>query len=104
MSGRSLQKDRGAIPREPSDGGGKAAILGPFGRHPELYPDDTQNGREVIRNVLKRLAAMRAFKREENSSVSLDHAAEAVGMTPQQVDDMYRLLATADYDDRYVIP
>jgi nitrate reductase / nitrite oxidoreductase, beta subunit len=60
---------------------------------------------EVIRNVLKRLAAMRAFKREENLSGQPDHAAaEAVGMTPQQVDDMYRLLAIAKYEDRYVIP
>lgn len=60
---------------------------------------------EVIRNVLKRLAAMRTFKREENLTGQPDHAAaEAVGMSAQQVEDMYRLLAIAKYEDRYVIP
>ena len=30
--------------------------------------------------------------------------ADAVGMTPDEVEDMYRLLAIAKYDERYVIP
>ena len=30
--------------------------------------------------------------------------AAAVGMTPRDIEDMYRLLAIAKYEDRYVIP
>ena len=32
------------------------------------------------------------------------HIPHAVGMTEEQMDDMYRLLAIAKYEDRYVIP
>jgi hypothetical protein len=39
MSGRSLQRDRGAILIEPSDGGVHKAILGPYGRHPDTVPE-----------------------------------------------------------------
>ena len=60
---------------------------------------------EVIRGVLKRLAAMRRYMRELNISGEGDTAvAAAVGMTPQDIEDMYRLLAIAKYEDRYVIP
>ncbi|MFJ3812210.1 hypothetical protein ACIPWE_38345 [Streptomyces sp. NPDC090073] len=31
-------------------------------------------------------------------------AAEAVGMAPREIEEMYRLLAIAKYEDRYVIP
>ena len=47
-SGRSLQRDRGAIPREPSVGQPSQAILGPHGRHPEYVLDDTDKGREAF--------------------------------------------------------
>ena len=33
-----------------------------------------------------------------------EDAAKAVGMTGMQIERMYRLLAIAKYDDRYVIP
>jgi nitrate reductase beta subunit len=60
---------------------------------------------EVIRNVLKRLAAMRRFMRELNITGEGDtDVAAAVGMTPRDIVDMYRLLAIAKYEDRYVIP
>ncbi|HET7591110.1 MAG TPA: nitrate reductase subunit beta [Solirubrobacterales bacterium] len=60
---------------------------------------------EVIRGVLRRLAAMRAHmrKREVLGEHDTDTPA-AVGMDVEDVEDMYRLLAIADYDDRYVIP
>ena len=35
MSGQGLQRDRGAIPLKPSEGGVDTAILGPYGRHPD---------------------------------------------------------------------
>jgi nitrate reductase beta subunit len=55
--------------------------------------------------ALRRLAAMRAYQRRVNLGEPRDESiAAAVGMTGQQIDDMYRLLAIAKYDERYVIP
>ncbi|WP_329416812.1 nitrate reductase subunit beta [Streptomyces sp. NBC_00704] len=55
--------------------------------------------------VLRRLAAMRAYMRDINlGREPNDDIPEAVGMTGEQVYDMYRLLALAKYDERYVIP
>jgi nitrate reductase beta subunit len=55
--------------------------------------------------VLRRLAAMRSFMRDINMGRDPDESiAQAVGMTGEQVYDMYRLLAIAKYDERYVIP
>jgi nitrate reductase beta subunit len=60
---------------------------------------------EVIRHVLKRLTAMRRHmrKREVGGVVEEQYAAE-VGMSVSDIEAMYRLLAIAKYDDRYVIP
>jgi nitrate reductase / nitrite oxidoreductase, beta subunit len=59
----------------------------------------------VVRDVLRRLAAMRAFMRKrEVLKVDDAEVAREVGMDPQQLVDMYRLLAIAKYEDRYVIP
>ena len=58
-----------------------------------------------VRNVLARLAAMRSFMRDVNLGREPDLAvADAVGMTPEDIEDMHRLLAIAKYDERYVIP
>jgi nitrate reductase beta subunit len=58
-----------------------------------------------VRAVLNRLAAMRAYQRRINLGEPRDESiATAVGMTGRQMDDMYRLLAIAKYDERYVIP
>jgi len=55
--------------------------------------------------VLQRLAAMRAYQRRINLGEDRDESiAAAVGMTGEQMDDMYRLLAIAKYEERYVIP
>src|SRR5690606_24418972 len=55
--------------------------------------------------VLRRLAAMRSYMRDINLGREPQEAiAEAVGMTGEQLYDMYRLLALAKYDERYVIP
>ena len=65
----------------------------------------TAGNPEPIRGVLNRLAAMRAYQRRINLGEPKDPGiAEAVGMTAQQIEDMYRLLAIARYEDRYVIP
>ncbi|MEV6306598.1 nitrate reductase subunit beta [Actinoplanes sp. NPDC051861] len=55
--------------------------------------------------VLRRLAAMRSYMRDLNLGRDADERIpEAVGMTGEQIYDMYRLLALAKYDERYVIP
>lgn len=60
---------------------------------------------EVIRGVLHRLAAMRAYMRKrEVLGETDDTLPEAVAMTGPELERMYRLLAIADYEDRYVIP
>ncbi|WP_025618186.1 nitrate reductase subunit beta [Salinispora cortesiana] len=58
-----------------------------------------------VRAALGRLAAMRAYQRRSNLGETPDDAIPAsVGMTTDEVDDMYRLLAVAKYEQRYVIP
>ncbi|WP_043660053.1 nitrate reductase subunit beta [Thermocrispum municipale] len=58
-----------------------------------------------VNGVLRRLAAMRSYMRDIN--LGREPRAEipaTVGMTEEQMYDMYRLLALAKYDERYVIP
>jgi nitrate reductase beta subunit len=51
------------------------------------------------------LAAMRAYMRRINLGDDPDETiAEAVNLTGKDIEEMYRLLALAKYDDRYVIP
>jgi nitrate reductase / nitrite oxidoreductase, beta subunit len=58
-----------------------------------------------VDRVLKRLAAMRAYLRDLNlGREPRPEIAERVGMTEEQLVEMYRLLAIAKYEDRYVIP
>jgi nitrate reductase beta subunit len=55
--------------------------------------------------VLRRLAAMRSYMRDINLGRDPDPSIPAaVGLTGEEVYDMYRLLALAKYDERYVIP
>ncbi|MEV6067478.1 nitrate reductase subunit beta [Nocardia sp. NPDC052001] len=55
--------------------------------------------------VLRRLAAMRSYMRDINlGRPSRPEIAERVGMTEESLYDMYRLLAIAKYEERYVIP
>ncbi|MGZ4610753.1 MAG: nitrate reductase subunit beta, partial [Actinomycetes bacterium] len=55
--------------------------------------------------VLHKLAAMRSYMRDINMGRDPDETIPAaVGMTGEQMYDMYRLLAIAKYDERYVIP
>jgi len=59
----------------------------------------------VIENVLRRLAGMRSYMRDINlGRETQPHIPASVGMTEEQMYQMYRLLAIAKYDERYVIP
>jgi len=60
---------------------------------------------EPVQRVLRTLAAMRAHMRRVNLGEELDESiAAGVGLTVEQIEAMYRLLAIAKYEDRYVIP
>jgi nitrate reductase beta subunit len=65
----------------------------------------TAGDTEAVQNVLRRLAAMRSYMRDVNlGRETQPHIAESVGMTEEQIYQMYRLLALAKYEERYVIP
>jgi nitrate reductase / nitrite oxidoreductase, beta subunit len=60
---------------------------------------------EVIRGVLHRLAAMRAYMRKREVLGERDETLpRAAGLAGADLERMYRLLAIAKYDERYVIP
>jgi len=58
-----------------------------------------------VNNVLKKLAAMRAYMRDINLGRDpQDEIPASVGMGGEAMYEMFRLLAIAKYADRYVIP
>ncbi len=58
-----------------------------------------------VLKALERLLAMRAFKREQTVHGKTDVALlQQTGLTPAQVEDMYQILAIANYEDRFVVP
>ncbi|HEX5967234.1 MAG TPA: nitrate reductase subunit beta, partial [Intrasporangium sp.] len=58
-----------------------------------------------VSEVLRKLAAMRSFMRDINLGGDPDASiAESVGMDAEAMYEMFRLLAIAKYDERYVIP
>jgi nitrate reductase beta subunit len=60
---------------------------------------------DTVSAVLRRLAAMRSFMRDINLGGDPDESiAQAVGMDAESMYEMFRLLAIAKYEDRYVIP
>ncbi|WP_067860269.1 nitrate reductase subunit beta [Nocardia shimofusensis] len=65
----------------------------------------TAGDRTPVVEVLRKLAAMRSYMRDINlGREPREEVANAVGMSGEQVYDMFRLLALAKYDERYVIP
>ena len=60
---------------------------------------------QPIRQALAKLVALREFMRKKTvDSVEHPDVPEALGLSAEQYEDMYRLLAIADYEDRFVIP
>lgn len=65
----------------------------------------TAGDEKPVKLALKRLLAMRAYKRSEQVDGVQDlNVLESVGLSVAQCEDMYRYLAIANYEDRYVIP
>jgi nitrate reductase / nitrite oxidoreductase, beta subunit len=60
---------------------------------------------EPVDGVLRKLAAMRSYMRDINLGREPDDSIPAaVGMSGESMYEMFRLLALAKYDERYVIP
>ena len=58
-----------------------------------------------IITALERMLAMRAFMRAKTIDGVIDHAVAArVGLTPEAIEEMYQIMAIANYEDRFVIP
>ena len=65
----------------------------------------TAGDADTVRAVLRKLAAVRAMMRA--AQLGLDPGGDlpaSVGASESDLEDLYRLLAIAKYDDRYVIP
>ena len=65
----------------------------------------TAGDEQPIVLALERMLAMRSYMRSKtvDNSIDLD-VLKQVGLTQSQVEDMYRYLAIANYEDRFVIP
>ena len=60
---------------------------------------------EVVESTLRKLSAMRSYMRDINlGREPRPEIPAAVGMDQESIYEMYRLLAIAKYEDRYVIP
>lgn len=59
----------------------------------------------AVKGSLQRMAMMRSYMRAQNTQRDFDTSRlERVGLTERQAKDMYRLLAIAKHEDRFVIP
>jgi len=62
------------------------------------------NDKPVV-DALKRLLAMRHYKRSQTvDGVNNTDVLEQVGLDEHLVEDMYKYMAIANYEDRFVIP
>ena len=58
-----------------------------------------------VANALERMLAMRAYQRGKHvDGVVNQNVLEQVGLSTAQVEDMYKTMAIANYEDRFVIP
>lgn len=58
-----------------------------------------------IVQALERMLAMRSYMRSKTVEGVTDAGiADRVGLTPALIEDMYKIMALADYEDRFVIP
>jgi nitrate reductase beta subunit len=102
-------------PLSPITAAANAGQIGAFGELPDVrslripvqYLANllTAGDEAPVIRALERMLAMRAYMRDrhvekrENATVL-----QQAGMTPGQVEEMYRYMAIANYEDRFVIP
>jgi nitrate reductase beta subunit len=65
----------------------------------------TAGDEQPIASGLERMLAMRTYMRAKTVDGVIDEAvAKKVGLTPGQIEEMYHIMAIANYEDRFVIP
>ncbi|MGB6970199.1 MAG: nitrate reductase subunit beta, partial [Methyloceanibacter sp.] len=65
----------------------------------------TAGKEEPITLALERMLAMRAYMRAKTVDGVIDEdIAGRVALQPEQIDEMYHIMAIANYEDRFVIP
>ncbi len=65
----------------------------------------TAGNEEPVAKALETMLAMRAYMRAKTVDGVTDEAiARKVGMSAAQIEEMYRVMAIANYEDRFVIP
>ncbi len=65
----------------------------------------TGGNEKPVAEALQRMLGMRAYMRAKTVDGVLDEAlAERVGLTPRRIEEMYHVMAIANYEDRFVIP
>jgi nitrate reductase / nitrite oxidoreductase, beta subunit len=65
----------------------------------------TAGEEEPVARALERMLAMRGYMRAKTVDGVIDEAiAERVGLTGAMIEDMYNIMAIANYEDRFVIP
>jgi nitrate reductase beta subunit len=58
-----------------------------------------------VERALERMLAMRAYQREKHVDGRINQAVlTQVGLSQAEVDEMYHVMAIANYEDRFVIP
>ena len=69
------------------------------------FQDEANQARNESIETLDRMLAMRAYQRAKHVDGSANHAAiDQVKLSVNQVEEMYRVMAIANYEDRFVIP
>jgi len=65
----------------------------------------TAGKEEPVARGLERILAMRAYMRAKTVDGVIDEGIAArVGLSGLDIEEMYQLMAIADYEDRFVIP
>ena len=65
----------------------------------------TAGDEEPVVHALERMLAMRAYMRAKTVDGVIDEGIAArVGLSGRVIEDMYKIMALADYEDRFVIP
>jgi nitrate reductase beta subunit len=65
----------------------------------------TAGKEEPVVSALERMLAMRSYMRSKTIEGVIDEKiAKRVGLTSQMIEDMYHIMAIANYEDRFVIP
>jgi nitrate reductase / nitrite oxidoreductase, beta subunit len=102
-------------PLSPIQNAAQAGLIGHDGEMPDVrnlripvrYLANllTAGKEEPVVIGLERMLAMRAYMRAKTVDGVIDEAiAERVGLTGAMIEDMYKIMALADYEDRFVIP